>query len=324
MNLSKNKVAAGVIGLIAVVGIANTQAIISLTNYVKGGNDKVAFSGEGQEAQVSLASSRCVEMLPVNGTETSIDYPGATLDVNGGIADNWHHFHINFKIKNRCSSNIYVFGDLGQVIPGFYPDPGSVFPGEIQEYNPWFSYNEPSPIVPATDIGVHHGSIWGFESSLFGSNYSFVDIEIPASNLSNISILENFGSSINGYLVPPNSERFFSFSSAVGIDNQTFPDGYSKAYRMKLKKIRWFTQSSYSDSILSSNDLRTYIVPESLSKSITTSYVSFWKNPLIIPEVKIQVSKDIPTFVGESLTKTTELYNKIQKQNIDPIKINSR
>lgn len=55
MNLSKNKVIGGVLGLIAIVSIVNTQAIVKLTN---------SFSGQGQFAQVS----RSVSTTPVNQT----------------------------------------------------------------------------------------------------------------------------------------------------------------------------------------------------------------------------------------------------------------
>ncbi len=50
MNLSKNKIIAGVIGLVAVVGVVNTQAIVKLSN----------FAGDQNQAAIALSKNESV------------------------------------------------------------------------------------------------------------------------------------------------------------------------------------------------------------------------------------------------------------------------
>lgn len=322
MKLTNKKIVGGVIALLAVVSVVQTQAIVKIAKDSNTNNSSrlATVSPEDQTAQVLSTARQCAEILPVDGTETSIDYPSAAHDMEGNVADNMHTFHINFKVKNRCANNIYILGDIGSIIPGFYTDPGDVFPGEIQEYNPLFQYNESSPIVPATNIGERSAVIWGHGSNLFSSSYLFTDLEIPNSNFSGISLMniEGWGQdSRNGYLVPPQMERFFIFQSFVGVDNATFPENNPKAYRMKLKKIRWFTQASYSDGVLTANELKTYFVPQGLYKSITTSYITFWKSPFSNPQLNLQSSKEVPEAIKNTFDKALKSFTnlKTQKKN---------
>lgn len=62
MKLSKNKVAGGVLGLLAIVSIVNTQAIVSLTNYVRGDSSSgMSLDGSNQSAQVVNFSTKITE-----------------------------------------------------------------------------------------------------------------------------------------------------------------------------------------------------------------------------------------------------------------------
>lgn len=62
MKLSKNKVAGGVLGLLAIVSIVNTQAIVSLTNYVRGDSSNgMSLDGSNQSAQVVNFSTKTTE-----------------------------------------------------------------------------------------------------------------------------------------------------------------------------------------------------------------------------------------------------------------------
>ena len=50
---TKNKIIAGAVGLMALVSVVNTQAIIKLTNYIKADSgNEFAVGAEGQNAQV--------------------------------------------------------------------------------------------------------------------------------------------------------------------------------------------------------------------------------------------------------------------------------
>ncbi len=61
MNLSKNKVIGGVIGLIAIVSVVNTQAIVKLTSFVTGAPapaSMTSFNNQSQKAQAISFSSK--------------------------------------------------------------------------------------------------------------------------------------------------------------------------------------------------------------------------------------------------------------------------
>ena len=62
MKLSKNKVAGGVLGLLAIVSIVNTQAILKLTNFVTGDSSSgMSLDGSNQSAQVVNFSTKTTE-----------------------------------------------------------------------------------------------------------------------------------------------------------------------------------------------------------------------------------------------------------------------
>ena len=230
MNLSKNKVLAGVIGLIAVVGIANTQAIVSLTNYVKGSNEKVVFSSEGQEAQVSLASSKCVQVLPPSDNRTSFIDPF----IQGVFSS--HEYLVGFKIRNRCNYNISIIrddtSDLNDIV--FIQDfPNLNHPSNII-INHFYG---PQPVAPASITAQGTSSMIPF--TLTQGSYSIYETQIQ-----------------------PGNERDFMFIGRVNTDGMSL----ESHIRISLNKFRWFKTSDFSsDNMLSNNEIKTFIFPNKSS-----------------------------------------------------------
>ncbi len=308
MKLTNKRLVGGVIALLAIVSLAQTQAILQIAkaSNVNKTSTLAKVSSEDQTAQVlSTTSSRCVEVLPVEGTEHSIDYPGAAVSENGQVLDYNHTFFVHFKVKNKCNSDIYVLQDLGMVMPGVYEDTLGLFPGEIQEYNPSFEYVSPSPIVPATDIGFYYSGVWG--------GYPYVgNLDIPLTNMPGVNFLYNSSApSATSARIPALSERYFTFQSMVQIDTNDFPE-VPKAYRMALKKIRWFSQNSYADNTISASEVKTYVMPASLSKSLTTSYITYWNNQSVSGFKNLSISSDASKETREALEKMGDLYKTIK------------
>ncbi|MBP7846423.1 MAG: hypothetical protein KA007_03205 [Candidatus Pacebacteria bacterium] len=232
MNLSKNKIIAGVIGLIAVVGVVNTQAIVSLTNHVR--NEKVVkeivFNNENQEAQVfstsSTSVSKCIQVLPSSDNRTSF------IDHNGNINDQTHEYLIGFKIRNRCNSTISIIRDGILTNPqlGFlqkFPTLNS--PAEISFSNLF----GPQPVQPASINAL------GTTAQI---PYTLVE-QIPG-----------ITSDIYRTDIPANSERDFFVYAMVegGSEDPTF-------VRLSLNKFRWFILSNFNgDNFLSQNEIRTF------------------------------------------------------------------
>ncbi len=303
MSPTSKKIVGGALALLFIVSIVQTQAILKISNAIKGNNTVAAVSSEDQAAQVTLAAS-CLAVLPVDGTETSIDYPGSYVDDNNHVVDYFHTFFVNFKVKNRCSYDIYVFQDFGVIIPGVYDDTNGVFPGEFQEYNPFYEYGSPSPTVPATNL--NYITSWVHGNSPYPTNPG--DIDMPFSSLSGINLLQTYNGNQWAYRIPAQSIRYFTFQAAAQLDTMNLQQNFIQAYRLELKKVRWFKASDYADQVLTATELKRYNLPATLHNSVTTSYVGYVNNdPLAGTNLHMMVQKDAPASVKESLEKSLKL-----------------
>lgn len=254
MNLSKNKVLAGVIGLIAVVGIANTQAILSLTDYVKGDSAKVAFSVQGQEAQLVSAGSNCVRILPASSNHTSFIDPAPSSDFDGLSR---HMFVIGFKIKNTCNRSISIIKDsfvsTNTISPSF----------EVTKLEDFPNISAPSISSGYTVSGPYPGTM----SDIYG--LAFTSLTIPNSNISGVPLTGDGEMKVTH--IPANGEKEFIIYSTAQANSQ----GLEHNTRLSLKNVRWFLTQSYNDQNLSSNEVKVYNLNRDEVARYSTSYARF-------------------------------------------------
>ncbi len=219
MNISKNKIIAGVIGLIAVVSLVNTGAIVKLSK-----------NTGGQEAQVLSASRNCVEVLAPSQNRTSF------IDAHGNISDQTHEYHIGIKIKNRCNYPISIISDQNYYYPGLVSN-NVVNLAKVQRF-PSLSNPLPSGYIVGTFTGpysINSGAVAG----------GTADISIP---------IMGGGSMMYASTIQANSERDFV---VYGYLNSTQEE--QDYFRVSLDKFRWFRTSNFtSDNVLSQDEINTF------------------------------------------------------------------
>jgi hypothetical protein len=251
---TKNKIIAGVIGLIALVSVVNTQAIIKLTNYIKAGSgNEFAVVAEGQSAQVFSSRSNCVRILPASNNHTTFVDP-ANVEGLDGLSK--HMFVIGFKIKNLCNQSISV------VKEGFnFPNGANAFQNSKLEDFPNinnqtastnYSFSGPNP---------------SFISDIYG--ISALSSAIPNGNINGVTLTGDGEMKVTN--IPAGGEKEFIVFSYVDAN----ADGIIHNTRLSLKNIRWFLTQSYQDNLLSSNEVKTYALTAPEVEKYTTSYARF-------------------------------------------------
>lgn len=102
MKLNNKKILGGVISLLAIVSVVNTQAIVKIAkrSNLNESFNKTLFSSEDQTAQVASALNNCL-----------------TVNKNWGLMLFWddqlpvtHTYHLDVLIKNNCSEKVYILG----------------------------------------------------------------------------------------------------------------------------------------------------------------------------------------------------------------------
>lgn len=245
--LTKNKVVGGVIGLLAIVSIVNTQAIIKLSG---GGADTVLVASAGQEAQALSSASKCIQVLPASGNHTSFVDPA---DVSPSFD---HMLVIGLTIKNICSRSISIISD------GFtYPN-GTNQNFQNSKLEDFPNISNQTLASEYAIIGPHVASI----PTIYGLDQ--YDLVIPASNIMNV---EYAGGDMKVATIGANSQKEFIVYSYVRGNSQNIEHNT----RLSLKKIRWFLTSSYNDSQLSSNEVKTHSLTPAEVSMFTTSYANF-------------------------------------------------
>ncbi|MDQ5883336.1 MAG: hypothetical protein QG654_249, partial [Patescibacteria group bacterium] len=252
---TKNKVIAGVIGLMALVSVVNTQAILSLTNYVKG--EKVGgmvLNGENQEAQVFGSTTNCIRLYPASSNHTSFIDPSSFSENFDGLSS--HMFVVGFKIKNTCNRSISIIKD------GFtFPNGGNSF--------------QTSKLEDFPNINNQTSSS-GYSFS--GPNASFItdingllspDLIVLNSNLDGVTPTGD--GEMKAFNIPASSEKEFIVFSYANASNQNI----EHHTRLSLKKIRWFFTQSYQDNSLSNSEVKVYSLNTSDLEKYRTSYARF-------------------------------------------------
>ena len=250
---TKNKIIGGTLALMALVSIINTQAILRLTDYVKGDSARgLSLSSEGQEAQVFRSSSSCLKLSPASNNRTTFIDPASFSEDFDGLSK--HMFLIGFKIKNTCNQTISIVKDSFA-----YPNgTGSFSNSKLEDFpnilnqtaSSNFSFSGPTP--------ANTESIWGILSP---------DLIVPNQNLSGVTITGDGEMKVAN--IPANGEREFIVSSYANA-------GLNEHHtRLSLKNIRWFTTSSYGDGQISNGEMKTYALTKAEVEKYTTSYARF-------------------------------------------------
>lgn len=264
MKLTNKKIAGGVIALLAIVSLAQTQAILQIAKASNANrvSTLAQVSSEDQAAQVLNAARGCIEVLPPSDNRTSFIDAGA-----GGPSQQLtiHDYIIGVKIKNRCNYSITVLKDSIGKTNGLSDTYSNLIPiVKIQKFpnlnNPYeveglYNFTGPMP----TEIGI--------DQPYIGQS---ADISMTNNNLSGVPSSFIGGTQTNNiwaYNIPANGSRDFIYNGVVG--NGT-PDVPTIEYvRSSLNKLRWFKTSSYNDAMLTSNEVQTFTYP---TDSFVSSY----------------------------------------------------
>lgn len=250
---TKNKIIAGTLALMALVSVVNTQAILSLTNYVKGDSAKnYSLNTGNQEAQVFRSSSACIKLSPASNNHTTFIDPLSFSEDFDGLSK--HMFLIGFKIKNTCSQTISIVKDSFT-----YPNgTGSFANGKLEDFpnilnqtaSSNFSFSGPTPATIS--------NIWGILSP---------DLIVPNANL--IGVTSTGDGEMKVANIPAGGEKEFIFSSYANAGEAEHHT------RLSLKNIRWFMTSSYGDGQISAQEMKTYALTKAEVEKYTTSYARF-------------------------------------------------
>lgn len=286
---TKNKIIAGVVGLMAIVSVFNTQAIIKLSSRGLSSNSQTAQVGR----LIGSTSDKCLSVLPKNGgehkVEKSIMNPPGMSNTN-----NSYNFQINFIVRNNCSEDIYILADHD--LQGAYPSinhpafPGRVYQTSGQTTNWWADLNSISSLntdgLTAYDanIGVFYPIPENNLIVLSGSQIS-----------SNLSLIMPY--QIYAYRIPSNSSRNASFFTNLTLSNSE--ETLTKTVKVGLRQVRYFKESALDNNNLNVNELFVRTIPD-LDYRFITSYINFYGQDDCIPGTIIGYNKDgSPIFCPE-------------------------
>jgi hypothetical protein len=286
MNLlTKNKMFVGVIGLIAITSIVNTQAIISLGNYIKGSNDKVVLSAEDQEAQVFLSSqvNNCLKIDSPLGTRTSESFNGQVGDQNYIVQE----YLIGVSIQNICPHKVYI------VNPSSFWGSAATLDNPVASsgVDPIYGDIISEPAM-TNNFKVGTSSFPGLTFFTDPIPSEFLSNSIPSLLMENlvqeftsvapIDVISLESSQISGISAGPNfaayglnskvKRKFWYLVSVVqpGVDGVDENFSFTK---VAMRSLKWFRESSLSDSMLTSSELRTFNISSSSQKFLETSGV---------------------------------------------------
>lgn len=243
---TKNKIIAGVIGLMAIVSVVNTQAIIKLSSTGVSSND--------QSAQVLSSLSNCISLSSAPYKHTNFINPEGHAEEYNGLSRN--SFIIGLNIRNTCNRDIYIIKDSFT-----FPNGTNSYSSlEFQDYNrpnqqtllSFYSINGP--------LKSNLNDIWGYLGS---------DMVIPNTNLSGVQMTGDGEMKLTK--IPANQNRNFVFSgNAIASTNST-----PHHTRLSVKSIRWFLVQSYNDNVLSANEVRTYNLTPVEVEKFSSGYARF-------------------------------------------------
>lgn len=293
---TNNKIIAGVIGLIAIVSLVNTQAIIKLSSR--------GLSDADQSAQVLSAGSNCLQIDSPLGTRVSNSFDGEIENQNYKVEE----YLIGVSIKNICSQKIYIVnpstfwsqsatltnpltaGGVNAVYGDIISEPSttnnfmigiSSFPGITTYTNPI-----PSQFLSHTPPG------------LLGENMITEFVSPGPSDTVSLDFSQTQGLNLQSNLIayglnPRSSKKFWYFVSVVHPGYLDNPAQYLSFTKIALKRIKWFRENSLNDSILTNLELKTFNIPNNISKFLETSSVRIGDLNLIINDGKNSITTSI-------------------------------
>jgi hypothetical protein len=257
MKLTNKKILGGVIALLAIVSLAQTQAILQIAKASNVNRTSVLaqVSSEDQAAQVLNTARGCVEVLPPSENRSDFIDP----DPSWGTLSFAHEFVSGIKIRNRCNYPVSIIRDFIGVNPQS-PTPGFTNLIPIVKLQDWpnldsqsttegiYFFYGPTPVETST-ISQHLGA----------------DIAIPAQAMNGVPSSYPADAEYNSewtYTIPAQSSRDFVFDGIIlniWDSENSFPTHYT---RLSINKFRWFKTSDYTDGTsLTANEVKTFTLP---------------------------------------------------------------
>lgn len=295
MNGTNKKIAGGVIALLAVVSLTQTQAILKLAKAANVNKTSAVamVDSESQEASGGNSLSNpnaCIQVAPSDGNHTTFIDP----DINP--YNNNHSYTIGFKIKNICNTEVSIIDDFDS--SDAYGNGNGGVHVAIAKVEDFMQTGTDSIAWVYAGGGPRVRSTDSVDDTL---PQEFI---IPSSNIDNV--LATIGGAddhvIQGYNIAPSSERNFYISFTVWGNYENI----QHRTRIILKKFRWFKTSAYSDSVLSAGEVKTYNLSDANSKLFSTSYAMFNDPYANMTGVKSKSKEAVIQEVENRLYKTTQ------------------
>lgn len=276
MKLTNKRIIGGLMALLFVVTIVQSQAIIKIA---KGANvNKVSgtatVSSEDQTAQVLTASGNCVSVAPA-GDVYKTNFADAEHQGSGMIS-----YLLDFKIKNNCNYTVSIPIDLSRNMPA---TPSGVPSMALAQ-----EYLQTIPLPEIQSPGLFSVTTWGpyshdpfyLNDDLYGSWSNGVAqspdglVGLSGSLDASVPIDPMLQGLLYFYNIPPKVSKNFLMNVIVNsTDYSEFPQ--RRAVRAALAKFRWFKTSDFTnDNFLTANEVKTYTVPSPVN--FASSYVQIF------------------------------------------------
>lgn len=264
MKLTNKRIVGGLIALLAIVSVVQTQAIIKITKGSTSNKTVAMVSSEDQAAQVlTSAASKCIQILP---RDTNYTHFIDAIDQSPSFD---HTFYLGFKIKNRCNVPISIIQDV--------------------DYNFNDEFHDHFVVEDYLGVGVDtvayafygYGPLKAYYDEIAASS---ANSTIPVANLDNVSYYSTYFTAgpifdpsnppSPGYIIvqnlPANSSTNFIYG--VNVKGNLSAEHYSRVF---LNKIRWFSTQNYNDGILSGDEIKIHNLTSEERKIVTTSHAKF-------------------------------------------------
>ncbi len=258
MNLSKNKkIFLGLIALMGIASLINTQAIVKIAKTVYPQSDSgVILDSSNQKAQVFGSARNCIELHPATSNHTTFIDPSGNFTTDfDGLSK--HMFVIGLKIKNICNRDISIVKD------SFTSSNSHSEAFKVANLEDFPNINNPSLSSGYT----LNGPVTGIITDIYGITGQLINI--PNSNLSGVMSTGDGEMKVTN--IPAYGEKQFIIFSYANANSQ----GLEHNSRLSLKKIRWFLTQSYDDNLITASDMKVYSLTQSEVDRFTTSYVRF-------------------------------------------------
>lgn len=276
MSPTSKKIVGGMLALLFIVTIVQTQAIMKIANDLSTNKTFAVGSPEDQKAQAAIMAN-CFQITPGKHLMTS---PYVADGISGGgypvyEIGRYYIFRNFFQIKNKCS---YAVGILNSsdLVPydANNPNYNNPNPNLLLSSSLMLGSSEillPSESPSLNDIG---SSMPVPNPPLVIEEYlnpeSSTTVSIPATNVSGVSSFAiNAGNDIYAGVLQPGETRSFMYA----VTAKVYP---ATTLAITLNKIKWFRYSDYTgNNILTAAEIKTYNLSQSIQNQLKNNYLNF-------------------------------------------------